>query len=207
MGNSFCRGKRVKVMKVDGSVVKIKPPATARDVLQSYPDHVLLESEDVKLHAHEAKPIAPDTALKPSKLYFVVQLPPLPETSGPRLSSRRVRSAGIAMSAKERLESLMLARRSASDVTFARANNEVRVRVRLSKAEVAKVVEESKNPEEAAKKIMELCAVESKKAEAPPSKEEVRRLPEKKEKRMRFALPEGEVVVRSREGAGKQIPA
>lgn len=164
-------------MKIDGSIIKVKHPATARDVLQGHPGHVVLESEQVKLLGQRARPLDPDLALKPKKLYFLVQLPepppvPPPESRGPQLTSRRARS-GINMSAKDRLESLMLSRRAASDMTFSRlpptstateygsgqgdSSGPLRIRMRLPKAQVAKLVEESKDPAEAAKRIMELC--------------------------------------------------
>lgn len=82
---------------------------------------------------------------------------------------RRVRSA-INMSAKDRLESLMLSRRSASDLTIMKpksvlaeeggeqreGSEATRVKVRLPKAEVERVLKESKDEAEAAERIMGL---------------------------------------------------
>ncbi|KAD2393550.1 hypothetical protein E3N88_40527 [Mikania micrantha] len=106
--------------------------------------------------------------LKAKRLYFLVELPKLVEDRG----ARRVRS-GINMSAKERLESLMLARRSASDLSFMKASSimvenhgggggggdgdSFRVKLRLPKAEVERLMKESKDQNEAAEKIMKLC--------------------------------------------------
>lgn len=58
----------------------------------------------------------------------------------------------------------MLSRRSVSDVCLtkpsveAKADGSVRLRMRLPKAQVEKLMEESKSTAEAAEKIMKLCA-------------------------------------------------
>ena len=162
-------------MKIDGSIIKIKQPATARDVLQGYPGHVILESVQVKRLGEQAKPLEPDTALRANKLYFVVQLPEPPPsaTRSRQLSSRRVRST-INMSAKERLESLMLSRRTSSDITFVRSKGEngssssnnnssgpLRIRMKLPKAQVENLVDQSRDSGEAAQRILELCVARS----------------------------------------------
>ncbi|GFQ04562.1 uncharacterized protein at1g66480 [Phtheirospermum japonicum] len=63
------------------------------------------------------------------------------------------------MSAKDRLESLMLAKRSASDLSVMTPPNGggVRVRMRLPKAEVERLMAESKDGAEVAEKIARLC--------------------------------------------------
>ncbi|MQL84624.1 hypothetical protein Taro_017129 [Colocasia esculenta] len=171
MGNALGGKRRAKVMKIDGSTLKVKPPATAKDILRDNPGFVLLESEQVKLLGLRAKPLQPDQPLKSKKLYFLVELPKMPtaDARANAAGTRRIRS-GINMSAKDRLESLMLSRRTASDMTFVRApagvgaapgegegDGPLRVRLRLPKAQVARLVEESSDPAEAAEKIMELC--------------------------------------------------
>ncbi|KAI3467003.1 hypothetical protein Pfo_023666 [Paulownia fortunei] len=98
----------------------------------------------------------------------------IPEEKG----ARRVRS-GIQMSAKDRLESLMLARRSASDLSIMKppsmaleeekkgisenggSEGGVRVRMRLPKAEVERLMAESKDGAEVAEKIVSLCMANS----------------------------------------------
>ncbi|KAK8605407.1 hypothetical protein V6N13_102188 [Hibiscus sabdariffa] len=168
MGNSLGGKKMTKVMKINGETMKLKTPVTAEEVLKDHPGHVLLESEAVKHYGTRAKPLQPHQRLEPKRLYFLVVLPEAPKERVPR----RVRS-GINMSAKDRLESLMLSRRSVSDLTLLKptiaipegdeeggegsGSGAMRVKMRLPKAEVERLMKESENEEEAAEKIMQLC--------------------------------------------------
>ncbi|OIS95669.1 PREDICTED: uncharacterized protein At1g66480-like [Nicotiana attenuata] len=178
MGNTLGGKKTTKVMKIDGQTMKFKTPIYANEVLRNYPTMVLLESEAVKHFGVRAKPLEPQQELKPKRLYFLVELPKYPEQKTPR----RVRS-GIQMSAKDRLETLMLARRSVSDLSILKPasiiteessyqNNSasgsllskpengggpVRVKLRLPKAEVEKLMMQCKDKNEVAEKIMQLC--------------------------------------------------
>jgi hypothetical protein len=153
MGNAIAGKRRTaRVMKVDGSTCKYRAPAAAGDALRDHPGHQLLESEQVRRLGVRARPLDPDAPLKPGKLYFLVELP--------RLAPRRTWSGALTYGAGERLESLMLARRSASDVAATVKEAEdgaVRLRVRLPKAEVARLVEESRDAADAAERIMRLC--------------------------------------------------
>ncbi|KAF8407678.1 hypothetical protein HHK36_006813 [Tetracentron sinense] len=164
MGNSM-GGRTAKVMKIDGETFKLKTPVQVGEVVKDYPGHVLIESEAVRHLGVRAKPLEPHKELKPKRLYFLVELPKHPVEKAPR----KVRS-GIHMStATDRLESLMLSRRSVSDLSTMKPRSlmveeseegskagAVRVKMRLPKAQVAKLVEESKDEAEAAEKIMEL---------------------------------------------------
>ncbi|MFS7993109.1 hypothetical protein Hanom_Chr12g01090211 [Helianthus anomalus] len=176
MGNSLgAKKKSATIMKITGEAMKIKTPATALDVTKDHPGLVLLDSEMVKHYGVRAKPLEPQEELKAKRIYFLVELPKLPEDKG----ARRVQS-GINMSAKDRLESLMLARRSASDLSYMKAPNiaaenggpefsrilrdgpgagfdSFRVKMRLPKAEVERLMKESKDRSDAAEKIMKLC--------------------------------------------------
>ncbi|KAK8497286.1 hypothetical protein V6N13_029679 [Hibiscus sabdariffa] len=107
MGNSFGGKKSSKVMKINGETFKLKTPVKAEEVVKDYPGHVLLESDAVRHYGIRAKPLQPCQKLEPSRLYFLVELPEAPRERVP--SPRRVRS-GLNMSAKDRLESLMLSR-------------------------------------------------------------------------------------------------
>lgn len=166
MGNTLGRGKTAKVMKINGETIKLKAPVKAGDVVKDYPGHVLLESEAVKHFGVRAKPLEPWHDLKPRRIYFLVELPSFQDEKGPR----RVRS-GINMTAKDRLESLMLSRRSVSDLSGMKprrigieesnkAGEEagaMRVKMRLPKAEVDKLMKESRDEAEAAEKIVGFC--------------------------------------------------
>lgn len=172
MGNSLGGSKSAKVMKINGETFKLKTPVRAGSVLEKHPGLVLLESEAVKHYGVRAKPLEPQQELKPKRLYFLVELPKFPEDK----SARRVRS-GIQMSAKDRLEGLMLARRSASDLSImkppsialeeerratpAENGGAVRVRMRLPKAEVERLMAETKDRAEMAEKIVSLCMAQN----------------------------------------------
>ncbi|KAI3730647.1 hypothetical protein L1987_61819 [Smallanthus sonchifolius] len=172
MGNSFgFKRKTTKIMKMNGETILFKTPVNAGEVVKDYPGLVLLDSETVKNHGIRAKPLETQEELKAKRIYFLVELPKLPED---KLPKRRVQS-GINMSAKERLESLKLARRSASDLTFMKSpsimvenggggggvDDPLRVKLRLPKAEVERLMKESKDETEAAEKIMKLCMEKS----------------------------------------------
>ncbi|KAI3816560.1 hypothetical protein L1987_16262 [Smallanthus sonchifolius] len=163
MGNSLgAKKKTITIMKITGETVKIKTPVNAAEVVKDYPGLVLLDAEMVKYYGVRAKPLELQEDLKAKRLYFLVELPKLHEDK----AAGRVRS-GINMSAKDRLESLKLARRSASDLSFMKAPSIMvengggvdpfRVKMRLPKAEVERLMKESKDGTEAAEKIMKLC--------------------------------------------------
>ncbi|XP_062195063.1 uncharacterized protein At1g66480-like [Phragmites australis] len=176
MGNAILAGKRRKarVMTVDGTTYKYRPPAAACDALRDHPGHHLLESEEVRRLGVRARPLDPDAPLKPGKLYFLVELPRI-SSRAPRRTWSGALNYGGGAGAWERLEGLMLARRSASDVAEAvkamtaagssspassveaAEDGAVRLRVQLPKAEVARLVKESRDAAEAAERIMQLC--------------------------------------------------
>jgi hypothetical protein len=162
MGNAIAGKQRTaRVMKVDGSTCRYRPPVAAGDALRDNPGHQLLESEEVRRLGVRARPLDLDAPLKPGRLYFLVELPRVPR----RTWSGALTYGGTG--AGERLESLMLERRSASDVAdtvkamaaSAGAGAEdgaLRLCVSLPKAEVAQLVKESRDAAEAAEKIMRL---------------------------------------------------
>ena len=158
MGNSFSGRKTAKVMKIDGETIKFKTPVRTGEVIKNYPGHVLMDSQAVRHLGVRAKALDLDHELQPKRLYFLVQLPAMGSEKAPR----RVRSGVINMSAKDRLESLMLARRSVSDLSLMKtvetgADGGRQVKMRLPKAQVTKLIEESKDEAEAAEKMMRLC--------------------------------------------------
>ncbi|KAG7558377.1 hypothetical protein ISN45_Aa05g000400 [Arabidopsis thaliana x Arabidopsis arenosa] len=182
MGNSFGGKNTTKVMKIDGETFKLKTPVTAEEVLKDFPGHVLLDSESVKHYGARAKPLEAKQRLEAKRLYFVVE--PVKECP-----PRRVRS-GIHVSAKERLESLMLARRSSSDLSILKpaggwtTEEEEgakmrcfgcfmggpglvrRVKVRIPKAELERFVKEGATEAEATQKIAALFMAKQRQEEA-----------------------------------------
>ncbi|XP_074575638.1 uncharacterized protein At1g66480-like [Curcuma longa] len=182
MGNSLGgnRKKIVKVMKVDGTTMRLKPPVQAASVLRDHPGYTLLDAEEVKRLGVRAPAIDPEAPLLPGNLYFLVELPRAPSHRDPR----RAWSGALRVGAKERLESLLLSRRSMSDlyvpasgsggqspVASAEETKDggLRLKMRLPKAQVEKLMLESKDPEEAARRIMELCAARESASATPSS--------------------------------------
>lgn len=174
MGNIITlKRKKAKVMKIDGEILRIKTPVTTREVTADYPGYVLLDSEAVKHFGVRAKRLEHSQILKPKKTYFLVELPKLPpETTTTttdtdnKLPYRRVMS-GIHVGAKERLEMLMLSRRTVSDVTVVRSDGgdgpglglgpgHTSVRLRLPRSQINKLMEESHDGSEIAEKILSL---------------------------------------------------
>ncbi|MBA0703889.1 hypothetical protein Golax_016183, partial [Gossypium laxum] len=153
MGNSIGGRNKAKVMKIDGETIKLKTPIRVWDVLKDYPTgHVLLDSQTVKHYGIRAKPLEPQESLKPKKIYFLVELPKLADDEVHK-APRRVRSGGIHMSAKDRLECLMLSRRTVSDLSTVRPLSTSMV---PDGSQMAKLMEESKDGVEVAEKILDL---------------------------------------------------
>uniref|UniRef100_A0A0E0LV21 Uncharacterized protein n=1 Tax=Oryza punctata TaxID=4537 RepID=A0A0E0LV21_ORYPU len=134
MGNAIAGGRRrtARVMMVDGTTYKYRPPASAAAALRDHPGYQLLESEEVKRLGMRARPLDADAPLKPGKLYFLVELPRLAGDDDPRAPP-------------------------VSSSVEAGEDGAVRLRMRLPKAEVARLVKESRDAAEAAEKIMQLC--------------------------------------------------
>ncbi|KAK4759679.1 hypothetical protein SAY87_022810 [Trapa incisa] len=157
MGNSIGGRKRVKVMNASGEILKLKTPVRAYDVVKDYPGHVLVDSMAVKHFGIRAQPLEGQQELKPKKVYFLVELPKFPDHH--ERDPRRVRS-GINMTAKDRLEVLMLSRRSASDLAGVPYPQPVRgstqVKLTIPKAQLDRLVEESVDGVDVAEKILDL---------------------------------------------------
>ncbi|KQJ90172.1 uncharacterized protein At1g66480 [Brachypodium distachyon] len=228
MGNALAgRRRAAKVMTVDGATFRYKTPATAGAALRGHPGHQLLESDEVRRLGVRARPLDRDAALKPGKLYFLVQLPRGPArfdadagAEDDARAPRKTWSGALHVGARERLESLMLSRRTVSDVASmmprgavpgsggGRASSveagggddgaPVRLRMRLPKAEVARLMKESKDPAEAAERIMQLCVARDQGAHhaapMPSATAANRNTAVKKEKRTRFMTVPDEII-------------
>ncbi|KAK9074710.1 hypothetical protein SSX86_003028 [Deinandra increscens subsp. villosa] len=146
MGNSLSgadRGKKkkAKVMKIDGEIFKLTIPVKVFQVIKDYPAYVLLESTTFKRFGIRANPLDPEEFLEAGKVYFLVELPKLPESEKKEVMSSR----------------------SVSEVPVVRAESgggldecgSVQVKVRLPKAEVDKLVRKSIDDEELAERIVD----------------------------------------------------
>ncbi|CAN6224394.1 unnamed protein product [Urochloa humidicola] len=240
MGNALAgRRRAAKVMTVDGATFRYKTPAAAGAALRGHPGHQLLESEEVRRLGVRARPLDRDAPLKPGKLYFLVQIPrggsSIGDDGDPRAPRKTWSSGALHVGARERLESLMLSRRTVSDVasimpsSAARlavaaaggdsppeakkkeappsvevgADGAVRLRMRLPKAEVARLMKESRDPAEAAERIMQLCVARDQQGAKPPAPAPTRSALScrstttptlKKEKRTRFMAVPDEII-------------
>lgn len=183
MGNAIpSRGhKRIKIMKLDGQEIKFKAPMTVDEIMKKFPNHCVLDSEAVRHLGVRAKPLHESTQLQPKRLYFLVEWPKLKSSNNMYSAPARARSE-ISMSAKSRLESMLLARRSVSDISAigsshgnraasfqyksltnspsaqldhtAGEDGAVRLKIRLTKAQLSKFMAESQNRSETAEKIL-----------------------------------------------------
>lgn len=186
MGNSIGgERKKAKVMKVNGEIFKLKTPIRAWDVIKDYPGHALMDSVAVKHFGIRAQPLEPQQELKPKKIYFLVELPKFPDHEK---APRRVRS-GINMTAKDRLECLMLSRRSISDLSVVKpslgpmlssqADNTLgpmQVKLRIPRVQLDKLVEESPDGADVAEKILHLYMMNSSHHQEPQGKPSLDRI-------------------------------
>ncbi|KAL7101642.1 hypothetical protein ACP275_08G066600 [Erythranthe tilingii] len=173
MGNGGIGGskKKAKIMKVNGETFKLKLPATATDVLKDYPaGYVLLESKTVKKYGVRAPELEPGEEIRPGKTYFLLEMPKYPE---PR--TRRSRSVVYRSGAEERLDGLMLRRQKSSALEMVSGSglglglglgsgtgsDSVRVRLRIPKAQMVKMMKESKDEGEVTERIIDLCLQKS----------------------------------------------
>ncbi|GLJ50409.1 hypothetical protein SUGI_1074350 [Cryptomeria japonica] len=197
MGNAVTLSvghRRVKVMKLDGEVLKFKPPVSVEQVLENYPNHVILHSDAVRHMGVRAIPLEESVQLRPKQLYFLVEMPKLTDLRAPT----RVRSS-INMSAKSRLETMLLKRRSNSDigaltcspaVCSSSVNGEnggpVRLQVRLSKAQFEQLESQSKNSCETAEKVLDLYLTDAEAQQINGSTSSVRMYPKAEESRVKI---------------------
>ncbi|GLJ50384.1 hypothetical protein SUGI_1073960 [Cryptomeria japonica] len=165
MGNAILFRRHhghVKIMKLDGQVMKVKGPLIVDDILADYPGYVILHSEAVRHMGVKAKPLDGSATLNAKHLYFLVQLP---KVENHKREPRRVRS-GIPMNAKSRLESMLLTHRSISDIShmncdpssseiMSEDNGAVRVKVRLTKAQLIEMLGESQESFDTVERILD----------------------------------------------------
>lgn len=130
MGNTFLGDKKkAKVMKINGEIFNLKTPVKVSEAIRDYPGHVMLESNSFKRFGIRANPLGPEEHLEGGKIYFLVELPKLPETAERKEMSRSSEAES--------------------------GGGPVRVKVRLPKAEVDKLIGESKDEMELAGKIVD----------------------------------------------------
>ncbi|XP_057853200.1 uncharacterized protein At1g66480-like [Cryptomeria japonica] len=151
-------------MKLDGQLLKVKGPLLVNQILADYPGHVILHSEAVRHMGVRAKPLDGSATLNARHLYFLVQLSKLEN------QTRRVRSE-IPTNPKSRLESMLLTRRSISDISHGNCepssdttisktsedNGVLRIKVRFSKVQLLEMMAESQDRSERVERILNSC--------------------------------------------------
>ncbi|CAO2825343.1 unnamed protein product, partial [Amaranthus hypochondriacus] len=181
MGNNMGGGnsKTAKIMKINGDFLKLKLPLKVLDMIKEYPNHILLDSQDFLRYNLRSKPLNPEDELKPRKIYLLVELPKFPNEINSQKPLRKVRSGVLARNNGDNLMMKKGSRRTASDLTMVMTRSTAkddggdggslmggyvgptRLKMRLPKAQVEKIMEESGNDDgEAAKKIVRLCLEE-----------------------------------------------
>uniref|UniRef100_A0A0D6R4R9 Uncharacterized protein n=1 Tax=Araucaria cunninghamii TaxID=56994 RepID=A0A0D6R4R9_ARACU len=182
MGNANVSSKGsgwVRIMKLNGEIIKHKAPLSVEKVLHDYPNHVIIPSEAVTHLGMRTKPLDELMQLSPKHLYFLFEMPKFEDAGAPN----RVRSE-IHMSAKSRLEAMILAHRSSSDISavtsfqhgarasasfFGEEERTVRLKLRLSKAQLAQLASESQNMSETAEKILDFFLNDAQAQKSVPS--------------------------------------
>ncbi|KAH9295556.1 hypothetical protein KI387_039144 [Taxus chinensis] len=199
-------------MKLDGQVMKVKEPVTVDEILVDYPGYVILHSDAVRHMGVKAKPLDGCVSLNAKYLYFLVELPKVENLErGPR----RVRS-GIHMNAKSKLESMLLVRRSISDISvtnhgrhdpssseIGEDNGAVRIKVRMTKARLAEIMAESEDSSETAKRIAESLLKDAKTLEK--EKEKVNEDEEQNEENCPWKPSLGSIPETCRETQGNRV--
>ncbi|KAL0742069.1 hypothetical protein Bca4012_083582 [Brassica carinata] len=156
-------------MKIDGDTFRLQTPARVSDATKEYPGFVLFDSESVRRYGVRVKPLEPNHILLPNQTYFIVEMPNVATDTVAeeghkrnKLPFRRVMS-GIHVSAKERLEMLMLSRRAVSDVALARSDGgngigpgQTRVRLKLPRSQIMKLMGKSHDVSEVMERIIAL---------------------------------------------------
>ncbi|GLJ50388.1 hypothetical protein SUGI_1074010 [Cryptomeria japonica] len=167
MGNAILFRRHhgyVKIMKLDGQVLKVKGPLIVDDILADYPGYVILHSEAVRHMGIRAKPLDGSATLKANHLYFLVELPKV-ENHPLRVCS------GIPTNAKSRLQSVLLTRRSISYIShkncepsldnssseISEDNGAFQVKVRMRRAELIEMMAESQESSETVERILDSC--------------------------------------------------
>ncbi|KAL8161142.1 hypothetical protein V2J09_012631 [Rumex salicifolius] len=147
-------GRKAKIMKINGEFFKFGTPAKVRDIIGKYPGHILLDSDEFRRFNLRARPLDPEFDLQPKKIYLLVELPRFPSEEDADNTPRRSNYGETSRAP----ENFRVSQPSASPV---------RVKVKLPKAQVERILEQTSDDAEAAGKIIDLCMDDDGRAAAP----------------------------------------
>lgn len=161
--------RKAKIMKINGEFFELGTPAKVADIIENYPGHVLLDSNEFLRFNLRARPLDPEFELQPKKIYLLVELPRFPTAEEADYTLQRTNSAEILDDTIHPPENFGKSQVLVTDFSAtarseagegpaaAAAVTPVRVKLKLPKAQVERILEQSSDDAEAAEKIIDLC--------------------------------------------------
>uniref|UniRef100_A0A0D6QR02 Uncharacterized protein n=1 Tax=Araucaria cunninghamii TaxID=56994 RepID=A0A0D6QR02_ARACU len=133
--------QRIRVMKVDGQVLKLDGPMYAEEILCNYPNDAIFHSESVRRFGGRSRPLDGSTQLRGGELYYLIPRPPTSSGSCQSTESgasrhRRCLPRSLSMSFREKKPSIEIIPSPSQDGV-------VRLKLLISKRELATLMSES----------------------------------------------------------------
>ncbi|KAH9295546.1 hypothetical protein KI387_039134, partial [Taxus chinensis] len=130
--------RRVKIMKADGTVMKLWSPVHVKELLGDYPDNQIFEADDTHRLSMISRPLSQSVELRPGQLYFLIPLSTQPPasatTSGPEICGKSSSDTDLRIEKRDDNKSKL--NRGALQII----SSTVRLRIRLTKEEVSSLL-------------------------------------------------------------------
>ncbi|KAH9295547.1 hypothetical protein KI387_039135, partial [Taxus chinensis] len=135
--------RRVKIMKADGTVMKLWSPVHVKESLGDYPDHQIFEADDTHRLSMISRPLSQSAELRPGRLYFLVPLSTQPSasstTSGPEICGKSCSDTDLRI--EETDDNKSKSNRGALQIISSTDKaSTVRLTIRLTKEEVSSLL-------------------------------------------------------------------